>query len=75
MGLECISVVMRRDRLRGFGQVGRMGDGNWVKRVRSMNVEGVSARGKPKKTWNEVIQKDLTDMQACKTPLTQRLVK
>ncbi len=43
MGLECISVVMRRGRLRWFGYVERMGNGNWMKRVRIMNVEGVSA--------------------------------
>ncbi len=30
MGLECISVVMQRGRLRWFGLVERMGDGNWV---------------------------------------------
>ncbi len=47
---------------RWFGHVERMGDGNWVKRIRSMNVEGVSARERLKKTWNEVIQKDLRDM-------------
>ncbi len=39
-----------------------MGDGKWVKRVRSMNVEGGSARRRLKKTWNEVIQKDLRDV-------------
>ncbi len=43
MGLECISVVIRRGRLRWFGHVERMGNGNWMKRVRLMNVEGVSA--------------------------------
>ncbi len=62
MGLECISVVIWRCRLRWFGHVKRMGAGNWVKSARSMKVEGVSARGKPKKTWNEVIHKDLRDM-------------
>ncbi len=40
----------------------RMGDGNWVKRVRSVNVEGVSAKGRPEKTWNELVLKDLRDM-------------
>ncbi len=30
IGLECISVVMQRDRLRWFGHVERMGNGNWV---------------------------------------------
>ncbi len=49
-GLECISVVMQRGRLRWFGHVERMEKGNWVRRVRSMNVEGVSARGRLKET-------------------------
>ncbi len=53
MGLECISVVMWRGRLRWFGHVERMGGGNWVKRVSSMNDEGASAIGRLKLTWNE----------------------
>ncbi len=61
-GLECISVVMWRGRLRWFSHVKRMGDGNWVKRVRSMKAEGVSAQGRQKKTWYEVIQKDHRNM-------------
>ncbi len=52
MGLECISVVMWRGRLRWFGHVERRGEGNWVKRVRSMNVEGVSATGRQKSEDN-----------------------
>lgn len=62
LGLECIGVVLRRSRLRWFGHVERMEDDNWVKRVRNMNVEGVVARGRPKKTWDEVVRKDLRDM-------------
>ncbi len=42
MDLECISVVMWRARLRWLGHVEMMEDGNCVKRVRIMNVEGVS---------------------------------
>ncbi len=38
-------LVKVRGRLRWFGHVERMGDGDWVKRVTSMGVEGVSARG------------------------------
>ncbi len=62
MNFDCFSVVMLIGRLRWFGHVKRMEDGNWVKRMRSMNVEGVSARGRAKTTWNEVIQKDLIDI-------------
>ncbi len=57
MGLECICVVMWRGRLRWFGHVERMGDGNWAKRLRSMNNEGVFTTGRLKKTWTEVIQR------------------
>ncbi len=42
MGLECISVVMQRGRLRWFGHAERLGGGNWVKRVSSMNDEGAA---------------------------------
>ncbi len=52
MGLECISEVMQRGRLRWFGHVKRMGDGNWVKEVRSMNVGRVINRGRPRKHGN-----------------------
>ena len=62
LNLECIEVVMRRGRLRWFGHVARMEEDNWVQRVRSINVEGAVARGRPKKTWDEVIQNDLRVM-------------
>ncbi len=42
MDLERISVVMWRGRQRWFRHVEMMEDGNCVKRVRIMNVEGVS---------------------------------
>ena len=39
-----------------------MEEDNWVKQVRGINVEGAVARGRPKKTWDEVIQNDLRVM-------------
>ncbi len=39
IGLECISAVMQRSRLRWFGHVEKMGDGNWMKKIRSINFE------------------------------------
>ncbi len=62
--LGYISVVMWKGRLRWFGHVERIRDDNVVERgrVRSVNIEGLSARGRPKKTWNEVMQKDFWDM-------------
>ena len=59
MGLECISEVVRRGRLRWYGHVERMDKDSWVSKVRSVNVEGSVGRGRPKKTWDEVVQADL----------------
>ncbi len=62
LGLECISVVMRRGRLRWFDNVERMDNGKWVLGVRSTNVGGVANRGSQRNTQNDVITKHLRDM-------------
>ena len=36
-----------------------MDDGNWVKKSREINVAGHRRRGRPRKTWNEVVRSDL----------------
>lgn len=59
LGIESIGEVLRRGRLRWFGHVERMPGDQWAKRCMSMNVEGDRARGRPRKTWNEVINGDL----------------
>jgi len=33
-------------------------DTDWVKKCMEYEVEGSSARGRPKRTWREVVQKD-----------------
>lgn len=48
--------------MRWFGHVERMGDGNLVKRIRIMYIEGVFTRLRIKKTWNKVIQRDLRNV-------------
>ena len=53
---------MQRGRLRWFGHVERMEDNNWVKRCRVMEVEGNRGRGRPKKTWEQVISADLRNI-------------
>ncbi len=45
-----------------FDHVEKMSDGTWVKRVWSLNAEGVFVRGRPKTTWDRVIQKELGDV-------------
>ena len=62
LGIESISGVMRRGRLRWFGHVERMDGSNWVRRVKDLKPGGAAARGRPKKTWDEVIKNDLRVM-------------
>ena len=60
--LQPIRTVMQRGRLRWFGHVERIEDNNWVKRCRVMEVEGNMGRGRPKKTWEQVIAADHHNM-------------
>jgi len=36
----------------------RKEDNDWVKKCMEYEVEGVRPRGKPKKTWREIVEKD-----------------
>ena len=59
LGLVAIRDCVQRGRLRWFGYVERMNDDNWVKKSREIAVEGRRGRGRPCKTWKEVVQADL----------------
>jgi len=41
----------------------RKEDDHWVKKCMEYEVEGARCRGRPQKTWTELVQKDC---QACK---------
>ena len=57
MGSESgISDVMRRSRLRWMGPVLRKEGNNWVKKSMVMTVEGSRGRGRPKMTWEKVVE-------------------
>jgi len=58
--LDDIISVLQQNRLRWYGHVLRKEDNDWVKRCMEYEVEGASARprGKPKKTWREIVEKD-----------------
>jgi len=59
IGVEPIAVVVRRNRLRWFGHIQRKMDGDWVKGCTMVEVEGTRPRGRPKKSWTDVIQDDM----------------
>ena len=41
-----------------YGYVLRKEDNNWVKKCMECEVEGPRPRGRPKRTWREVVEKD-----------------
>ena len=60
LGIECISVVMRRGRLRWYGHVCRMAADSGVAEVMNMAPPvGVVGRGTPRTTWSKVIRDDI----------------
>ena len=60
-GLESIRLSLQRQRLRWFGHVERLDVDNWVRKSRDIVVDGKSERGRPRKTWAQVIGKDLEE--------------
>jgi len=40
------------------GHVLRKEDNDWVKKCMEYEVEGARPRGRPKKTWREIVEKD-----------------
>jgi len=41
-----------------YGHVLRKEDNDWVKKCMEYRVEGARPRGRPKKTWTEIVEKD-----------------
>jgi len=56
--LQDIISVLQRNRLRWYGHVLRKEDNYWVKKCMEYEVEGTRPRGRPKKTWREIVEKD-----------------
>jgi len=63
LGLADIILVPQQNRLRWYGHVLQKGDNEWAKKCMEYEVEGARPRGRPKKTWREIVEKDC---QACK---------
>jgi len=56
--LEDIISVLQWNRLRWYGRVLRKEDNDWVKKCMEYKVEGTRPRGRPEKTWIEIVEKD-----------------
>jgi len=51
-------LILQQNRLRWYGHVLRKEDTDWVKKCMEYEVEGSRLRGRPKRTWKEVVHKD-----------------
>jgi len=58
LGIDVIISVLQQKRLRWYGHVVQKEYSNWVKKCMEYEVEGARTRGRPKKPWTEIVQKD-----------------
>jgi len=58
LGIDDIILILQQNRLRWYEHVLRKEDTDWVKKYMEYEVEGSRSRGRPKRTWKEVVQKD-----------------
>ena len=59
LGVESVSEIVRRGRLRWFGHVERKSDSDWVKSCEKLEVVGKVGRGRGKKTWLQCVNGDM----------------
>jgi len=62
LGVKCVSDVVRCERLRWFGHAERKSSEDCASACRSLKVDGVKGRGRPRKTWNECVGDDLKEL-------------
>ena len=58
LGIDDIILIVQQNRLQWYGHVLRKEDTDWVKKCLEYEVEGSRPRGRPKRTWREVVQND-----------------
>jgi len=57
LGLDDIILELQQNRLRWYGHMLQKEDNDWVKKCMEYKVEGAKPRGRPKKTWREIVEK------------------
>jgi len=58
LGIDGITLVLQQNRLQWYGHGFRREDGNWVKKCMEYEVQGPRSRGRPRRTWTDVVKKD-----------------
>ena len=56
LGIQDLDVVLATSRMRWFGHVER--STGWIAEVRKLNVVAQKRSGRPRKTWDEVLEND-----------------
>ena len=72
VGVEHITTVIRSRRLRWYGQVMRKSDEDWVKKCMEFRVEGRRPVGRPRKTWLESVEVDMSKLEIDKEDVNDR---
>jgi len=62
LGLEPVSFMIKKSRLRLFGHVERKTDNDWVKRCITWEVERSRQRGRPKNNWWDCVKNDMESL-------------
>jgi len=62
LGIDDIALLLQQNRLRWYGHVLQKDD-DWVKKCMKYEVEGPRQRGRPKRTFRQVVREDCL---ACK---------
>ena len=58
VGIDDIALILQQNRLRWYGHVLRKDDDDLVKKCMEYEVEGPRPRGRPTRTWREVVRED-----------------
>jgi len=58
LGIVDITSLLQQNRLQWYGHVLRKDDNDWVKKCMECEVVGSRPRGRPKRAWLEVVQRD-----------------
>ena len=73
LGIDSVTDVVRRGRLRWFGHVERKSKDDWVLACTNMEVVGDRKRGRGRKTWRECVNDDTKTLGLKKEEAQDRL--
>ena len=72
LGIDSITEVVTRARLRWFGHIHRKSEDDWVRKVTNMTVVGSRPPGRPQKSWQELVATDLRRLRLRPTDADDR---